>query len=209
MELALPETNSAANQLARLSRNLHIRYMIETRETPQKSSDISPETNTTATESLDEPSPSLLEQIAHNRIIQSQKRILESDLIASLEQTLHPAITAQNLAQMRQWKETNTDAYIIAYRNLLDQLNRAYTLLDITQPTTQTDSLSAGIHVANNLISYLDTHATLPPSLRSSLLVIVNGLSSLQAPQKDDSDIHNTAPDLPDRELSLPENPSP
>jgi hypothetical protein len=200
-----PKTEDELVQLALQSKELQIRY-----ETTPESTDLSASTatllseDTTTTALLDESADQVallsakaveddvLVELSKKTNPTNEKKVLSPELLSSLSQTLHQAISAENIAQMRQRKEENTNAYIIAYSNLLEQLNRAYTLLWAHQPSTSTDSLGAGIRIAQNLLTLLETEYATPPSLRTAVVSIINWLTALQAPVEE----HN-APDLP------------
>jgi hypothetical protein len=124
----------------------------------------------------------------------NEKKILTPELLQSLTQTLHSNISTQNISQMKKWKWVNTNAYIIAYSNLLEQLNRAYTLLWAPQPATSTDSLDAWIHITQNLLTLLETTYSTPPSLRHALQSIIAWLTDMQKTPETE---HNVADPLP------------
>lgn len=208
-----PASQDEVVQLALDSKDLQIRYNTPT-SWPQKnkeseqiallaavdeSSDASLEETT-----IDEVTvgDDILQELTSKAKQPTTKKILTSELLAALTQTLHPSIAAENLAQMRQWKWVNTNAYIIAYSNLLDQVNYAYKLLELSQPATSTDSLDAGIVVAQNLLTTLEAEYALPPSLRSSLLTIINWLAALKNVEKENE--HNA----PSEDITAPEEQS-
>lgn len=183
--LYVPENEDQAVLLALESKHLQIRY-----ETLSSIDSSTPELSVWTDEqiallSVEDATviveDDVLNQLSKKTNIWTEKQILDPELLKSLTHTLDVGISTQNLEQMRKRKETNVNAYIIAYSNLMDQVNRAYTLLWATQPSTSTDSLDAGIEIAQNLLTLLETNYSTPPSLRNSLSVIISGLISLQA----------------------------
>lgn len=192
--LYVPETEDQAVLLALESKNLQIRY-----EAPEPTS--SPESQKAITSLLEDSQDDLtlpqvdveddvLAELSKKTTQGNGKKVIDPDLLKSLNHTLNPSISSQNITQMQKRKDENINAYIIAYSNLLDQLNRAYTLLWVAQPATSTDSLEAGIQITQNLLTLLETSYSTPPSLRSSLQSIINGLVSLQQE-------HNVADEQP------------
>ncbi len=197
-----PASEDELVQLALDSKDLQIRY-----NTPATSSQRNEEpeqiallatVNESTDTSLEETSvdevvvdDEILEELATKAKQATTKKILNSELLAALTQTLHPSIAAENLWQMRHRKWVNTNAYIIAYSNLLDQVNYAYKLLELSQPATSTDSLDAGIVVTQKLLTTLEANYALPPSLRSSLLTIINWLTALKNTERENE--HNAA----------------
>jgi len=180
--LYTPTTDNEVVQLALESKDLQIRYQTPSSDSEKDIVSV-PKIDLSDTEQgADEVTvkDDVLAALNQKSTYSEDKKILTSELLSKLTQTLHPNITRENLWQMRQRKETNIDAYIIAYSNLLDQVNYAYTLLWKAQPATSTDSLDAGIMVTQNLLTILETKYATPPSLRSSLLTIINWLVSLK-----------------------------
>lgn len=65
-----------------------------------------------------------------DQFLKDEKLVIQPEVLGKLQQTLHQQITKQNLDQMRQRKtEGNLNAFVIAYTNLLDQLNQAYKIV--------------------------------------------------------------------------------
>lgn len=114
----------------------------------------------------------------------ARQRIIPNAKLTALQQAVHPGISSYNLDQMLLQKARgNTNAFVIAYANLLDQLNNSYQIVDQPQPsvTPGLDSLQAGIVVATNLLTYLENTYSLPPSLRQNLQSIIVGITQVQA----------------------------
>jgi hypothetical protein len=88
-----------------------------------------------------------------------------------------------------EWK--NTNGFVIAYGNLLEQVNRAYTLLDIQQPSVSpsTETIAAGIQVTQTLLHTLQNRYFVPPSLEASINNIINWLQKLQHISKKQEEI--------------------
>lgn len=208
MVVYTPSSDTEATLLAAESKWLQIRYQTtpDTTTTPSLTSTQS-ETQPQTTSST--PTTTLLATLSKTISWVSDKKVLSPDLLAALTQSIHIDIATYNLDQMRQWQYENTNAYIIAYSNLLDQLNHAYSLIWANQPATSTDSLDAGIHIAQNLLSILETTYATPPSLRRALEQIISWLSDLkntpapaaehQAPTDQDPVLpeENTTPPVP------------
>ena len=188
--LFVPETDDQLVQLALESRNLQIRYEAPTALTSVVDETILPDvwneediTLLAVVQSPVEVEDEVLEQLTKRTTFSdesNEKKILTPELVQSLTQTLHTNISTQNIAQMKKWKWVNINAYIIAYSNLLEQLNRAYTLLWAPQPATSTDSLDAWIHITQNLLTLLETTYSTPPSLRNALQSIIAWLTDMQ-----------------------------
>ncbi|MDP2670607.1 MAG: hypothetical protein Q8O99_07025 [bacterium] len=113
----------------------------------------------------------------------NHQRIISNDDLTALEQALNPDITQYNIDQMLLRKaKGNTNSFVIAYGNLLDQLNGSYKIIGQPQPsiTPGLDSLEAGIVVANKLTSLLETTYSVPPSLKSDIAFIIDGIIQVQ-----------------------------
>lgn len=134
--------------------------------------------NTTAVEMIDDNkdtiekhSPSITEKIGKT------KEVFTPELLAALQQTLHSDISKHNLASMKkELEENSSNGFVIAYGNLLEQVHRAYTLLDIQQPSISpsTETIAAGIQVTQTLLDTLQNRYFVPPSLEVSINNIIN-----------------------------------
>lgn len=116
------------------------------------------------------------------KFVVDNKLVIEPEMLKKLSQALHEQISTQNLYEMRQWKQKgNINAFVIAYTNLLDQLNQAYKIVDITQPGVDpsVDSLEAGARVATTLLHTLQERFLVPPSLVHQITFIADGLRAL------------------------------
>lgn len=188
----LPASHEEVTQLAKTSEDLLIRYARSDTAASTTTLVAAPETWTDTTIPLfDDQIEALSPRLDSGSMSKIQEqlgtthsRIIAHDDLLALEQALNPQITQYNIDQMMVRKaKGNTSAFVIAYGNLLDELHSSYQILGQPQPsvTPGLDSLQAGIIVANQLMSVLETAYTLPPSLKQDIQLIVSGIVQVQA----------------------------
>lgn len=198
IDMSTPTSQEDITQLTLNSKQLHIRYVEEpeNKQAPSSLSSIDAQTSeedqwavdtlaelgiVNSTDNSDGLDPSIFDALAGTA--ENSIDIIDPQLLVNLTQTLHPDITRHNSAQMRQWIDAwNTNALLIAYSNLLQQIDRAYQLIGKSQPRIDRgiDSFQAGITVATQLRTILTSSYTTPPSLLASIDLIIAELSDLQ-----------------------------